>query len=764
MTASVDQEKPMNRARRPSTARRWVAAAAAVAVLTGATGAAAGTEPPEPEPTASSGPSGPSGPTGPVTLEPAWTATPHAPTTLVHRDSPGRSLFNADGSVLYTTSADGEARAWDPRTGELLREFVGHRGVVWNAQLSPDEAVLATVSQDGTARLWDTATGDELARVDTAGTWDDPVSFSPDGAAFATGDADGVITVWAVPSGQPLIRLTGHADTVVGLSYLPDGSIVSAGADGTVRQWDHETRTNTVLSESDDAPFGGLAVSPDGRYVAAWDTRDSDFGTVVIDVASGETIVSVAGEHEASRNAASQFAAFGPDSDVVALAGPSATVEIWELATGTRQTLIGGLSESLYSLAFSSDGTTIATGDGRWVRVWDARTGDELDSAIADTRDSRGSYPGRVYGATFSRDGSLLATSHTTEMSVRVWDLAAREQPSDGYTTANMLFWMTQDADSSRLVTRDLHGTVALWDPANGELVDTLEPSADDAAPSPAISPDGSLVAAAVGPEVLVWSAGTAALLHRLAGHTTDGAWLWFSADSTRIVSAADDATFRIWDVATGTEIATITGRGTTGGPAVSADAMVAVQPVDRGVEIWDLAAGELVDTLITETAVSGPAIVSPDGRYAARAGVDVVIWELRDPSGPPSTVATSDVAYSWDFSPDNTRLAVGDDGGAISIVELSSGDVQTSMATIPDPWTSVDSILDLAFSPDGTLLASAGGDGTVRLWDATTGDELAIGRVPGQATDVEFSADGSTVYSSGWTLDAWLVPRRSEI
>src|SRR5438105_3862656 len=69
--------------------------------------------------------------------------------------------------------------------------------------------------------------------------------------------------------------------------------------------------------------------------------------------------------------------------------------------------------------------------------------------------------------------------------------------------------------------------------------------------------------------------------------------------------------------------------------------------------------------------------------------------------------------------------------------------------------------ILCLAFSPDGKTLASGEVDKKIRLWDASTGKQIALleGHTK-QVAALAFSLDGATLYSAAYdrTIRIWDV------
>ena len=54
------------------------------------------------------------------------------------------------------------------------------------------------------------------------------------------------------------------------------------------------------------------------------------------------------------------------------------------------------------------------------------------------------------------------------------------------------------------------------------------------------------------------------------------------------------------------------------------------------------------------------------------------------------------------------------------------------------------------SFSPDGARIVTASGDGTARLWDATTGQELAVLRGhEDEVNSASFSPDGARIVTA---------------
>jgi WD40 repeat protein len=108
---------------------------------------------------------------------------------------------------------------------------------------------------------------------------------------------------------------------------------------------------------------------------------------------------------------------------------------------------------------------------------------------------------------------------------------------------------------------------------------------------SAAFSPDGSrIVTASEDNTARIWDAATAKEIAVLRGHEGPVNSAAFSPDGSRIVTASEDRTARIWDAATAKEIAVLRGHeGTVNSAAFSPDgSRIVTASYDRTARIWD--------------------------------------------------------------------------------------------------------------------------------------------------------------------------------
>jgi WD40 repeat protein len=313
-----------------------------------------------------------------------------------------------------------------------------------------------------------------------------------------------------------------------------------------------------------------------------------------------------------------------------------------------------------------------------------------------------------------------------------------------------------------------------------------------------AISPDGKSLASASGDvqekgELKLWDLATRKGTAVLLGHTQGCPALAFTPNGKVLVSGSWDKTIRLWDVATGKQMAVL--RGHTGHVycvAISPDGtLLASTGTDRTVRLWDMATRKTKWVLRGHTGSVQCVAFSPDGSTVASAGLDRAVrwWDektgryligvrmgkrpIRPVAAPPTNEArlwdakTGRALGSWSghtgpvyrvvFTPDGKSLLASGDR-VVRIWDRATRKERPALKGHTRPISS------LAISPDGRTLASVsillsdqigdmnqigmGKKSEVRLWDLTTGKELAAFIYPGELGKLEFTPDGKTLVS----------------
>jgi WD40 repeat protein len=166
-------------------------------------------------------------------------------------------------------------------------------------------------------------------------------------------------------------------------------------------------------------------------------------------------------------------------------------------------------------------------------------------------------------------------------------------------------------------------------------------------------------------------------------------------------------------------------------------------------IRLWDAATGQEIRT-IRQPAYG--AVFSPDGKTLASVGGGIQLWEvatgrlIRGFQGGPSWASVV-------FSPDGKTLASAAPhtqgaNGPVNVVWLWDVATGQQIGRLPETLRE-HAVYSLSYAPDGKTLASGSDDGTIRLWEAASGQEIRRFQADmGPVTSVAFTPDGRAIVS----------------
>lgn len=581
--------------------------------------------------------------------------------------------FSPDGKFIASSCSDRTVRVWNLLNSQLLRTFdINHRySNNYAIAFSPDGRFIANGTE-----LWDIHTGQHKTTL----KWHhsdrvQAMTFSTDGKMLATTTRQSNVRLWEVASGQEIAKLHKGGEYYSQdhrVAFSPDGTKLSAivsprnRQNGSVMLWNTQTHEleKTVVEKKYAVVFVSIDFSNEGNPIAVVREQKKLY---VKNLNTEENIAILEGHDETVH-----IAAFSPDKSMIASAGSSGAIRLWDAETGRLHSIFTGYTNAITSLAMMSNGTTLVTANREQpMQLWDSLriknkgtiqgerdpyaasavtfspdetilAGGAYDNVVLwdvnslqETTTLKG-HNGQINTIVFSSDGRTLAAFAMYDKTIQLWNVSTGEEKFKLNGQAERIFSLEFSSDGTKIATTEAltqeEHAIRLWDAKTGENITTFANivNARSGRQLPvmavAFSPDGKTVASLdLSTDIQLWNVETKKHKSTLKenvldiyGNYYENMDIAFSPDGKTLVSTGLGlvntslrSTINVWDVNTGTHQNALNGHtGQVTSLEYTADGTTLVSGSSDGtVLFWEMNTSPVTRLDITPNTVRSPPI-----------------------------------------------------------------------------------------------------------------------------------------------------------